>query len=463
MAPHPIRRLLIANRGEIAVRIVRACKALGIETVLAVSEADRDSRAARMAERTICIGPAPSSASYLNAPALVTAAKGTDCDAVHPGYGFLSERADFQRLCAEHGLVFVGPDADAIERMGDKINAIAAARKAGVPVVPGKERIASVAELLGAAREIGYPVLLKAAAGGGGRGMRLLHGEADAAAAFGSAQAEAAAAFGDGTLYLEKYVQDARHVEIQIIADAFGNCCHLFERDCTVQRRHQKLVEEAPSPVLRPETRAEMAKAAVALARAVSYRNAGTVEFVYDTKTGAYYFLEMNTRVQVEHPVTEAVTGIDIVQEQIRIAMGLPLSFRQDDVRIAGHSIECRINAENAELGFAPSPGRVLAWDPPDQPWVRLDTHVFTGYSVPPFYDSMVGKAIVHAATRDAAIAGMADYLSKFRVDGIATTIPLQLRIIRHPDFASNRITTTWLEQQLLAAAHEDREETASE
>jgi len=412
-----------------------------------------------VADRAICVGPAPSAESYLNANALVAAAKGTGCDAIHPGYGFLSERASFQRLCAEQGLVFVGPDADAIERMGNKINAIVAARAAGVPVLPGRERIGNVAELLTCAGEIGYPVLIKASAGGGGRGMRLLHRPQDAEAAFASAQAEALAAFGDGTVYLEKYIQDARHIEIQVIADAFGRCCHLFERDCSVQRRHQKLVEESPSPVLSADMRQAMAKAAVDLTLAVGYRNAGTVEFVFDKASGAFYFLEMNTRVQVEHPVTEAVTGIDIVREQIRIAMGLPLSFVQEDIRMDGHAIECRVNAEDPHDGFRPSPGRVREWLPPDHPWVRLDTHVYPGYLVPPFYDSMVAKVIAHGPTREYAIAQMLAYLRAFRVTGITTTIPLQIQVMEHPDFAAGDVTTTWLEQTILPSLNKKNTE----
>lgn len=452
MADRPaIKRVYVANRGEIAVRIVRACRELNLESVVGYSEADRGSLATTMADRAVCIGAAPSSASYLRSETHVAAAKGTGCQAIHPGYGFLAERAAFQRLCEESGITFIGPTADAIDRMGDKINAIAAAKQVGVPVVPGKERLASASEALSAAREIGYPCLLKASAGGGGRGMRIVRSDDEAAAAFASAQAEAQAAFGDGTLYLEKYIEDARHIEIQIIADHHGNICHLHERDCSVQRRHQKLVEEAPSPALTPQTRTQMADAALALARAVGYRNAGTVEFVYDTRTGRFYFLEMNTRVQVEHPVTEMVTGIDIVREQIRIAMGLPLSVAQADIRVQGHAIECRINAEDAWKNFQPSPGVVARWVPPSGKGVRLDTHAFEGYRVPPYYDSMIAKIIAHGPNRGAAIERMAAALRSFDVAGIATTIPFQLRVIEHPRFRAGDVTTTWVEKHLLA------------
>ncbi len=450
MSETEIRRVFVANRGEIAVRIVRACKALGLQSVVGFSAADRDSLAVRMADRAVCLGPAPSSASYLKVDTLVAAALGTGCQAVHPGYGFLSERSQFARACVDAGLAFIGPTAEAIDRMGDKINAIAEAKRVGVPVVPGKERLESVAELVEAAGEMGYPCLLKATAGGGGRGMRVVRSASEAASAFSSAQAEALAAFGNGTLYLEKYIEEARHIEIQVLADHHGNVCHLYERDCSVQRRHQKLIEESPSPALDAKTRAEMTQAALALARSVGYRNAGTVEFVYDVRAKRFYFLEMNTRVQVEHPVTEAVTGIDIVREQILIAMGRPLSFTQGDVRLQGHAIECRINAEDAWKDFRPSPGTVTRWQPPADDGVRLDTHVFEGYRVPPYYDSMVAKAIAHAPDREAAIEKMTGFLRGFRVAGIATTIPFQLKVIGHPRFADGTVTTTWVEKQLM-------------
>ena len=422
-----------------------------MESVAAVSAADRDSLPARLADRAVCIGPAPAGQSYLRPEVLVAAARGTGCDAIHPGYGFLSERAAFQRLCTDAGLTFVGPDADAIEQMGDKIRAIAVARKAGVPVVPGKNPIGAVDEFLTAADQVGYPCLIKAAAGGGGRGMRVVRRAGEGAVALQSAQAEAKAAFGDGTLYMEKYIERARHVEIQILADAHGNVCHLFERDCSVQRRHQKLIEEAPSPSLSPRLRSEMAQAALALARAARYRNAGTVEFVYDVEAERFYFLEMNTRVQVEHPVTEAVTGIDIVQEQLRIAAGEPLSFGQPDVRLDGHAIECRINAEDAWKGFLPSPGTITQWDVPRAEGIRVDTHCERGYRVPPFYDSMIAKVISHGRTREEAIARMRSCLASFGVGGVATTVPFLRKAIAHPRFEQGEVTTTWVERELLS------------
>jgi acetyl-CoA carboxylase, biotin carboxylase subunit len=450
MSEGTIRRVFVANRGEIAVRIVRACQSLGIESVVGHSAADRDSLAVKMADRAVCIGPPAASASYLKVDTLIAAALGTGCQAVHPGYGFLSERSQFARACAEAGLIFIGPSAEAIDRMGDKINAIAEAKRVGVPVVPGRERLDSAAELVEAAAEMGYPCLLKATAGGGGRGMRVVRNESEAASAYASAQAEALAAFGNGTLYLEKYIEEARHIEIQVLADHHGNVCHLYERDCSVQRRHQKLIEESPSPALDSKTRAEMATAALALARAVQYRNAGTVEFVYDVRARRFYFLEMNTRVQVEHPVTEAVTGIDIVREQIQVAAGQPLSFSQADVRLSGHAIECRINAEDAWKDFRPSPGTVTRWDPKPCTGLRLDTHVFEGYRVPPYYDSMVAKAVAHAPTRAAAIEKMDSFLASFDVAGIATTIPFQRKVIGHPRFANGTVTTTWVEKELM-------------
>lgn len=445
-----IRRVFVANRGEIAVRIIRACQGMGIETVLGVSEADRHSQGAKLATRAVCIGPAPAKDSYLRGDTLVTAAKGTGCDAVHPGYGFLSERSAFRRLCDEADLAFIGPSAEAIEQMGDKITAINVARRVGVPVVPGRDRIASPADVHSAIREIGLPCLLKASAGGGGRGMRVIGNAEDVDSAFAQAQAEAKAAFGDGTLYLEKYIARARHIEIQVIADNHGNYRHLYERDCTVQRRHQKLVEEAPSPALTNAIRKEMTEGALALAREVGYSNAGTVEFVFDAETGDYYFLEMNTRVQVEHPVTEAVTGFDIVKEQITIAAGKELSLRQEEIELRGHAIECRINAEDAEKGFLPCPGKITAWNPQHHRAVRLDSHCFEGYVVPPYYDSMIGKAIAHGKDRDEAISHLERYLADFKVHGIVTTIPFQKRIVTSAAFRRAEVTTTWVERELM-------------
>ena len=447
------RRVFIANRGEIAVRIVRACDKLAIESVVAVSEADRDSLAARLATRAVCIGPARATDSYLRPEILVAAALGTGCEAVHPGYGFLSERAAFSRLCAEVGLVFIGPTPEAIEAMGDKITALRLAAQAGVPRVPGSDRIATPEDARRAARVIGYPVLLKASAGGGGRGMRIVRAEAEMDLAIEAAAAEALAAFGDPTLYLEKFIERARHVEIQVLGDAHGNVVHLGERECSTQRRHQKLIEEAPSPLIDGAMRAELGEAAVTLARRVQYQGAGTVEFVFDETDRRYYFLEMNTRIQVEHPVTEMVTGRDLVSEQIRIAAGEPISFGQDAVCIEGHAIECRINAEDAERDFSPSPGRLLAWAPPEGEEVRVDTHCFPGYEVPPFYDSLLAKLIVRGADRAAAIERMREALGRFVVEGVHTTIAFHRRVLEHDDFRAGRVTTRWVEEKFLAGA----------
>ena len=447
----PPRRIFVANRGEIAVRVVRACEKLGIESVVAVSAADRDSLAARLATRAVCIGPARAADSYLRPEILVTAARGTGCQALHPGYGFLSERAAFARMCAEAGLAFIGPSPEAIESMGDKITAVRLAARAGVPRVPGTERLANAEDARRAARDIGYPVLLKASAGGGGRGMRIVRAEAQIEAAMQAASAEALTAFGDGTLYMEKFIERARHLEIQVLGDSHGNIVHLGERECSTQRRHQKLIEEAPSPAVDEALRDELGEAAVKLARLVGYQGAGTVEFVFDEDTRCYHFLEMNTRIQVEHPVTEMVTGYDLVAEQIRIVSGAPLSFSQHEVRIEGHAIECRINAEDAERGFAPSPGRLEAWQPPEGEHVRLDTHCYPGYVVPPFYDSLLAKLIVRGADRATAVVRMQEALDRFVVAGIRTTIPFHRRVLAHADFHGGRVTTRWVEEQFLA------------
>jgi acetyl-CoA carboxylase biotin carboxylase subunit len=448
----PLRRVFVANRGEIAVRVIRACKALGLETVLGVSEADRDSLGARLADRAVCIGPPPAALSYLRPEILVTAALRTGCQALHPGYGFLAERADLQRACAEAGLAFVGPAAEAIEAMGDKLNAIRLAQRSGLPTLAGSADPVSAASAAAAAARIGFPCLLKARAGGGGRGMRIVRCEAELPAAFESAAAEAQAAFGDATLYLERYVERARHVEVQVLGDAHGGLRHLFERDCSVQRRHQKLVEEAPAPDLPPAMRAEMIEAALALAREVRYTSAGTVEFVYDPAAGRYYFLEMNTRIQVEHPVTEVLTGVDLVREQLRIAAGERVSFRQAEIEPRGHAVECRINAEDPARAFAPSPGRVTRWEAPAGPGVRVDTHCFAGCSVPPYYDSLLAKLIVHDAHRAAALQRARAALEAFVVEGVATTIAFQRDVLGHPDFAGAKVTTRWVEETLRGA-----------
>jgi len=447
------RRVFVANRGEIAVRIVRACAKLGIESVVAVSEADRDSLAARLATRAVCIGPARSTSSYLRPEILISAAKGTGCDALHPGYGFLAESAAFSRMCGEAGVVFIGPSPTAIEAMGDKITAVQLAAQAGLPCVPGTQRLESAAEARRAAREIGYPVLLKASAGGGGRGMRIVRTEAETESAMNAATAEAHAAFGDPALYMEKFVERARHIEIQVLGDRHGHVVHLGDRECSTQRRHQKLIEEAPSPVIDRKLRADLCEAAVSLARRVNYEGAGTVEFVFDDDNRRFYFIEMNTRIQVEHPVTEMVTGRDLVSEQIRIAADLPISFEQDDVCVEGHAIECRINAEDPARNFMPSPGRLLAWAPPQGAGLRVDTHCYAGYVVPPFYDSLLAKVIMHAPNRADAIAGMLQALDRFAVDGVKTTIDFHKRVLAHEDFRRARVTSRWVEEEFLGRA----------
>ena len=405
-----IKRLFIANRGEIALRIVRAAQALNIETVVAVSDADRDSAAARLADRSIAIGPPSAAKSYLDPRLVVHAAKASGCDGLHPGYGFLSERAILPRLCAEHGIAFVGPDPDMIDALGDKLRARAMAQAAGVPLVPGSDSISSAADARREGDRIGYPVLLKASAGGGGRGMVIANTGAEAEAAFDRASAEAVAAFGDGTLFMERFVPQARHVEVQLMGDGLGNVLHFGERDCSVQRRYQKVVEEAPCAAMPDHLRTQLHASAIALAKSVNYRNAGTAEFLFDVARQEFYFIEVNARIQVEHPVSEMISGFDLVQEQLRIAGGAGLSVTQDQIKLHGHAIECRINAEDVARDFLPSPGRVTRWQPPEGAGIRLDSHMREGAMIPPYYDSMIGKLIVHANTRRDAIALMADF-----------------------------------------------------
>ena len=442
------RRVLIANRGEIAVRIIRACRELEIETVAVYSAADRDALHVQLATRAVCIGPARAAESYLNQAAILTAAVETGCDAVHPGYGFLSENPDFADLCAKCGLKFIGPSGDVIRQMGSKAAAKALMRRSGVPVVPGSEGAVDLEEARRVADEVGYPVLVKASAGGGGRGMRRVDRPEDLPALFQAAQSEAVACFGNGELYVEKLILHPRHIEFQILADSQGNVIHLGERDCSIQRKNQKLIEESPSRALTPQLREEMGQAAVRAARAAHYESAGTIEFVLD-EDGRFYFIEMNTRIQVEHPVTELVTGVDLVQEQIRIAAGLPLSYSQEDIHLEGHSIECRINAEDFRRGFLPCPGKTEFLHLPGGPGVRVDTALYTGYELSPYYDSLAAKVIVHAPTRLGAIRRMRRALEELVIEGYSTTAPLAHLILYHPNYIRGRYDTGFLEQNL--------------
>ena len=453
----PFGKVLIANRGEIAVRVIRACRELGIATVAVFSEADRESLHVLAADEAVPIGPAPATESYLVIDRLIAAARATAAEAVHPGYGFLAENAAFAEACQSSGLTFIGPPPAAIRAMGDKMSARRVAIKLGVPVVPGIEQpVPDDAEAARVAGQVGYPVMLKAAMGGGGKGMRLVRAPGELASALRAARAEAGAAFGDAAVYIERYVEEPRHIEIQVLADAHGGVVHLGERECSIQRRHQKLVEESPSPFVTPELRRRMGEAACRVAAAVGYVNAGTVEFLVD-RDGNFYFLEMNTRLQVEHPVTELVTGRDLVKDQLRIAAGDKLGFTQDDVTQAGWAIECRINAEDPFASFIPSPGLVSGLRAPGGPWVRDDSGVYAGCTIPRFYDTLMAKLIVWGPDRDAAIARMRRALGEYQVVGVQTTIPVLRRIVAHPDFVAGRLSTGFMER-LLAA---DRPEAA--
>jgi len=444
-----IRKVLVANRGEIAVRIIRACQELGIRTVAAYSTADRDSLAVRLADEAVCIGPPPPAKSYLNAPALISAALVSGCDAIHPGYGFLSENPYFAEMCADCKLTFIGPPPEPIRLMGDKAIGRETMRKAGVPTVPGSDgEVRSLEEAIDIARQIGYPVLLKPSGGGGGRGMRVAYDEADLQRAFSTARAEAEAAFGNGALLLEKYLTRVRHVEIQVLADQYGNAIHLGERDCSAQRRHQKIVEEAPSPAVTPELRARMGADAVRGITAIGYVNAGTLEFLLD-EDGNYYFIEMNTRIQVEHPVTEQVTGVDLVRWQLLIASGERLTLRQEDIKITRHAIECRINAEDPERDFLPASGEVEFYLPPGGPGVRVDSHLYPGYKPPGNYDSLLAKIITVGDTREEALNRMRRALHECVITGIKTTIPFQLALIDDPEFRAGRIHTGYVAELL--------------
>lgn len=442
-----IQKVLVANRGEIAVRIIRACRELGIETVAVFSQADRDALHVQLADEAYCIGPTASKDSYLNFTNIMSVATLTGCDAIHPGYGFLAENEAFAELCRECNVTFIGPSPEAIAKMGIKDIARETMREAGVPIVPGSRGvIESLEEARAIAAEIGYPVIIKATAGGGGKGIRVARNEEELVKGINITQQEAATAFGNPGVYIEKYIEDFRHVEIQVLADSYGNTIHLGERDCSIQRRLQKLVEEAPSPALDDDMRRRMGEAAVKAAKAVNYTGAGTVEFIYDHRNKQFYFMEMNTRIQVEHPVTELITGVDLVKEQIRVAAGEKLSLTQEDVSFNGWAIECRINAENPAKNFMPSPGKIAMYLPPGGPGVRVDSAAYPGYTIPPYYDSMIAKLIVHAPTREEAIARMRRALSEFVIEGIHTTIPFHIKLMEHEKFQSGEFNTKFLE-----------------
>lgn len=442
-----IKKLLIANRGEIAVRIIRAAREMGIETVAVYSEADKEALHVQLADEAYCIGPILSKDSYLNFTNIISVAKLTDCQAIHPGYGFLAENADFAELCRECNIIFVGPTPEAISKMGTKDIARETMKEANVPIVPGSQGIIKDEEdAIKLAEEIGYPVIIKATAGGGGKGIRVAKNEVELKKGINITQQEALTAFGNPGVYIEKYIEDFRHVEIQVLADNFGNVIHLGERDCSIQRRLQKLLEETPSPALDSQVREEMGNAAVKAAKAVDYRGAGTVEFIYDYRNRQFYFMEMNTRIQVEHPVTEMVTGVDLIKEQIKVASGIALELKQEDVEFNGWAIECRINAENPEKNFMPSPGKIDMYLPPGGLGVRIDSAAYPGYVIPPYYDSMIAKVITYGSTREEAIARMKRALSEFVVEGIHTTIPFHLKLLSHEKFVAGDFNTKFLE-----------------
>jgi acetyl-CoA carboxylase biotin carboxylase subunit len=447
MGKYMFDRILIANRGEIALRIVRACREMGIESVVVYSEADADSLPVRLADQAVCIGAPPPVDSYLLIERIISVAEICDVDAIHPGYGFLAENDHFAEICAGCEIKFIGPTSEQMKAMGNKSTARETMKKAGVPVTPGSEGvIASEEDALKLSHKLKYPVIIKASAGGGGRGMRIAHNDASLVQGFHAAKTEAERAFGNGEVYIEKYISNPRHIEFQIIADSYGNVVHLGERDCSLQRRHQKLIEEAPSPSLTPQLRRKMGAAAVKAAKAVNYMNAGTIEFLLGD-SGDFYFMEMNTRIQVEHPVTEEVTGIDLIKEQIRVAAGEKLSFSQKDIKITGHSIECRINAEDPHRNFAPSPGKVELFIPPGGKGIRFDSHAYSGYVIPPYYDSMIGKLIIHSKDRKSAIEICRRALEEFIVEGIHTTIPFTQFLVNSKDFNAGMYNTGYIEQ----------------
>jgi acetyl-CoA carboxylase biotin carboxylase subunit len=441
-------KVVIANRGEIALRILRACKELGIKTVAIHSQADKDLMHVRLADEAVCIGPAQSAKSYLNVPSIIAAAEVTDAVGIHPGYGFLAENADFAEQVERSGFAFIGPKAETIRLMGDKVSAIEAMKTAGVPTVPGSDGALSddPEEIQAIAKRIGYPVIIKAASGGGGRGMRVVHSEAALINSIRVTQSEAAAAFGDDTVYMEKYLENPRHVEVQVLADGQGNAIHLYDRDCSMQRRHQKVVEEAPAPHLDEDARAQVLQSCVDACIKIGYRGAGTFEFLYEN--GGFYFIEMNTRVQVEHPVTEMITGVDIVKEQLRIASGLPLSFKQEDIKVQGHSFECRINAEDSKT-FLPCPGTIKHFHAPGGIGIRVDSHIYNGYTVPPHYDSLIAKLISFGEDRETALKRMSIALDEMLVDGIRSNIPLQKEIVKDPNFQEGGVNIHYLEKKL--------------
>ncbi len=442
------RKVLIANRGEIALRVIRACKELGIRTVAVYSEADRESLHVRFADEDVCIGPPAARESYLNIPRIIAAAEITGADAIHPGYGFLAENADFSEICQRSEITFIGPTPEQIRLMGDKAEARRTMKEVGVPIVPGTDAIADPDEAMARAVEIGFPVLIKAAAGGGGKGMRVAPDADEFVKAFTMARNEAAAAFSDDRVYIEKYLARPRHIEFQVLGDSHGRVVHLGERDCSIQRRHQKLLEEAPSPALDEALRAEMGDAAVRGAKAIDYVGAGTIEMLLN-EDGSFYFMEMNTRIQVEHPVTEMCTGFDLVKEQIRAAAGLPLSIPEREIHLRGHAIECRVNAEDPARNFAPSPGTITTFHPPGGPGVRVDTHCYAGYRVPPHYDSLLAKVIVHGTDREEAIARMRHTLASFVIEGVHTTIPFLREVMDNPDFVAGNVDTKFLERMM--------------
>ena len=445
------KKVLIANRGEIALRVIRACRELDIATVAVFSEADRESLHVRLADESVCIGPPAPAQSYNYIARLISAAEVTGADAIHPGYGFLSENAHFVEVCESCNFTFIGPSPEMIRRMGDKAEAKRTMKAAGLPMVPGSDGVLNdVDEAIGIAREIGFPVIVKATAGGGGRGMRIAWDEKILRQGFGIAQAEAGAAFNDSSVYLEKYITQPRHIEIQLFGDGKGSVVHMGERECSVQRNHQKLIEEAPSSILTPDQRASMGALAARGAATIGYRNAGTMEFLYD-QDGSFYFMEMNTRIQVEHPVTEEVTGIDLVKEQILVAAGAPMTFKQEDVKLNGHAIECRINAEDFEHNFRPSPGKVTYWYRPGGPGLRVDSHVYAGYTIPPYYDSMIGKLIAHGKDRAEAIRRMEIALEEMIVEGIKTTIPFHRLALASEKFRKGDLSTRFVEELLKA------------